>query len=376
MRYKLFNIIFIYSFFFCNSILISIYDSISSIFWIGKAIPLIFSLIIFLVSGQMILTKKVINWLMVYLGFIFFSLLSALFGIDLLFSLKIISIYISITLPFVLFFLVNKDSTEFINFCKKHFGICYLIWGIFFIVGLLTKGINAHYIGWVPKGLLVNSILFGITLLIIGYEKKFMILFISIISLTIFFSMSVKALLLITMCLFLSLLIYRKLLIPIIILTLVFYMIFIYFGEFIPIVSLLFDRFFYLVGFETSDYAISDIASNIRIRTEALKIFLDNPLLGIGLENERSIIGTQAHSGFISILIGTGIFGLASFIFYPLTICYYSFVRSHRDICIILFLYLFYCLMNPVYSNFFAVLSLYFGYAILFERISRGDDLI
>ena len=131
----------------------------------------------------------------------------------------------------------------------------------------------------------------------------------------------------------------------------------IYFPEYYNIA---YQRFLALFGHQDlSNYAINDVNNNISLRMESLKLFFNNPFFGIGLENERTIIGTQAHSGLISILIGTGIIGFIFFYFFIFYILFLSFKYEYDDVIIISIIYVFFSLINPVHNNSPAVIVLF-----------------
>ena len=196
----------------------------------------------------------------------------------------------------------------------------------------------------------------------------------------IYFSLSVKLLLLLTIFFASIILTNKKNLILFFIFFISFY-IFVddsYFYNLLNNIKIFFPQYYTITIERTialfqftdvSNYAIVDVNANIAARMESLKLFFNNPLFGIGLENERSTsINTQAHSGLISILIGTGIIGFLFFYFFIFYIFYMSLKYKYDDVKIISIIYIFYSLVNPTYSNPSAIIILFIASSLFILR--------
>jgi len=362
--------LFLAVYFYCNILSQMIYNSNSSIFIITKIISLFYSVIFFLLLDK----KNYINnhskkWLLFYLLFILVCLFSAIFSKDQYISLRAIFINFTITLPLLIFHFYIDSERKF-KIMIRLITIFYLLFSSVIIYNeFYTNSLSRSFIGGYPKGGVVNLVILGLSLFVIE-KKLFKLLIITLSILLIYFSLSVKLLLLLIIFFISILLINKKNLMLFLFFFVLFYIflsnslfhnllnnIEIYFPEYYNIV---YQRFLALFGHQDlSNYAINDVNNNISLRMESLKLFFNNQIFGIGLENERTTIGTQAHSGLISILIGTGIIGFIFFYFFIFYILFLSFKYEYDDVIIISIIYVFFSLINPVHNNSPAVIVLF-----------------
>ena len=143
--------------------------------------------------------------------------------------------------------------------------------------------------------------------------------------LSIFFTGSIKIILVSLILLFIFIFFKYGFKIKPILLGLIGLFIFIFIVDFITTKNSYFDnyavmritsRISVLFGGE-SDIAYIDSDYMTEVRTnlinEGIELFYRNPILGIGLENSRLYLGTYTHNNFVEILAGTGIIGFYFF---------------------------------------------------------------
>lgn len=101
------------------------------------------------------------------------------------------------------------------------------------------------------------------------------------------------------------------------------------------------------------DMKVTDVREDLI--SAVFNIFLDDPILGVGLENTRLIIGTYSHNTYVELAAGAGVF--APFIFAGLVgLCMYYLWCSPKNSCRIYFL-LYVVMISVVFANSLKVYS-------------------
>lgn len=111
------------------------------------------------------------------------------------------------------------------------------------------------------------------------------------------------------------------------------------------LINALMDRILVLFGFE--EYANTNLAF-VEVREDlmqqAVLIFKENPLCGVGLENTRLIMGTYSHNTFVEILCGGGVLLFSAFLFFLIK-SFYGILRAPNIPFRNFSLFLFLCLL-------------------------------
>lgn len=377
--------LFLATYLYCNIASPLIFPSEPNIFIVTKIIPLILISLFSLPIGKIPLTPISKIWFLCYFFFVLVSLISTGFSENPYISFRVLFINFFLTLPLLIFHNYINSMKNF-ELMIRIITIFYLIFCIIIIYNelFLLELSSKAYVGGFKKGSVTNLGILGLTLFLL--EKKtpkfFLIIFTFMI---LFFSLSVKFFLLTIIFLILTLLFHKKIvtLFLIFLISFIIWLVDFSFTELLLYIKNLtpefynttIQRFIALFGYQdVSDYAISDVVGNIEVRLESLKLFFNNPIFGIGLENERvSSIGTMAHSGLISILIGSGIIGFCFFYFFIFYVLLQSLKYKYNDVIIICIMYLFYSLANPIYSNPNTVIILFIASSLFILRRSKFE---
>ena len=345
-------------------------------FLIAKITPLILALFFILIKQKIIIKDDLTKlWYLSYFLFITSSFLFALFTFDILTAYKYLSINFFLTTPLLLFNFFINNNTKF-ELMIRVLSFCYLIFTLYVFYTFLTSVEIYHIknIGIISKGTVSNLVILGLSILLLekNFFYKTLILIITI--LIVYYSNSVKAFFILLLFLTLITFNYKKkyFLILVIFFPIILILFqnenFLYGVQNQPYYNLTINRVIVLFGGVSSDYAMQDIQGNIELRARSFELYLKNPIFGIGLENERNIFGTSAHSGVISLLIGTGIIGFILFFLFIFYILLKSFKYKYKDLQIIILMYLFWACVNPIYSNPNAILVAFIASSIFILR--------
>ena len=360
-----------------------------TVFILAKITPLVLITLAILFKGKIILNfyKKI--WI---LSLIFFSIivtLSSLFSNDAYLSYKTLFIILCLTLPLILFldFITSVKKFEYIVRVISIIYICFSFYILYveFILSSQEMINDRSLVGGYSKGSVSNFVLLGLSLIFVEKNLFRLILLITSV-LLIYVSLSVKLYIIFFIFLFLSFFSLKKNnLISLLVLTTILLCLYYLFpiGAFLNYVKIFNPQIYFFVierilvlfgSTNVGDYAYYDTLGNFDLRLNSLKLFINSPIIGIGLENERlSEIGTQAHSAFISILVGSGLLGFVSYYFISIYIFFKSLKYKYYEVFKLIFMYLSYSIANPTYSNGPASL-LYFLIICLFI-LNREENL-
>lgn len=366
---KLIIFLFISLYLYCNYLFIFYFPANAKAFIIFKIIPVTFIFFIILIFKKIAFNSYIKMCYLFYILFVIAALISSVFSNDPYISYRVMFINICLTVPLLFFynFVNSKDNFEFMI---RLMSILFLLFTSYTIVSELFSVPNDIPLETIKqltatgfsKGSFKHLGFLGITLFLL--EKNFIKYFLLINSFfVLYLTLSTQLVILYSVLMFLILMDSRKyLFILFIFLTsliiLSFDTFFIDLLKSIKDFNILFyvlvvERFLGLFGYQDiSNYANNDVAANIAIKLNSLKLFIDNPAFGIGLENERiySGIDTMAHSGIISILIGTGLLGFIFFYGFFFYIFFNSIKYRYKEITNICILYFTHALMSPVYT--------------------------
>ena len=377
---NIFIIFFITIYIFCNVFSQALFPSQLFIFVLAKVIPLVLVFVAILLKGQININFYVKIWTLSLIFFLIIAFISSLFSEDPFIVYRTLFSIMFLTIPLILF-LSFITSIEKFELMIRIISIIYLSFSFYILyVHYVLSPIEIAIMGTIgtyAKGSVSNFILLGLSLCFLEKNLFKLLIFTTSIML-IYISLSVKLFLLLALFLFLMFFSLNKKNI-IIIFAVIFFLFFL--SYYLPIENYLeyikifnpkiyffvVERILVIAGStNVSDYAYFDSLGNIDLRLKSFRLFFNNPIFGIGLENERvSEVGTQAHNAFISILVGTGLLGFVCFYFFIFYVFFKSFKYKYDDVLKLVLIYLSYSIVNPTYSNgpatllYFIIISLF-----------------